>query len=582
MGTLFRFGLVASAGVTSSLVFSILAFLVYFALPLFDQNLFFNFFTSHWDETHHLYGLLPMILGTLYISSLATLFAFAMSFSIASLIEHFLPPKLSRALEALVVLLCGVPTVLYAFAALFLLVPYINAYLFSGHGLSIFSASLVLSFVVLPTMSIMMLNAFKAISKRYKKGAFCLGASKRQLFFCIVLPQSKEQIIGALVFGFARAVGDTLIALMLAGNALQLPHALFDSARTLTAHIALINANDYESIAFKAIFLCGLILFIFTCSVVLGLNYLKKTQNSTFSLPRYFIHGWMEKIIITMFYCFALIAFVCVALFFGFVLYKGISALSLKLIFDDASIWGVLSFKERVFDGIFNAIIGSFFVVFLAIILALPLGFLTGIYLALFASSKIRSILGFFCEILSSIPSIVIGLFGLSITIFLHKHYMASLYPSLIVSALALAVLIIPYIIKLTDAALTSIPSTMQQIGLNLGATKVQNLFLVQLPYISKELLGGVILAMGRAVEDTAVIMMTGAVAMAGIPSSLLQKYEALPFFIYHISSEYANKEQLNQGFGASIILLTLSLCLFATAIFLQKLIAKRSHIAIY
>lgn len=582
MGTFFRFGLVISAGITSSLVFSILAFLVYFALPLFDHTLFFNFFTSHWDETHHLYGLLPMILGTLYISSLATLLAFAMSFSIASLIEHILPPKLSRALEALIVLLCGVPTVLYAFAALFLLVPYINTYFFSGHGLSIFSASLVLSFVVLPTMSIMILNAFKSIAKQYKKRVLCLGASKQEFFFCIILPQAKEQIIGALVFGFARAVGDTLIALMLAGNALQVPHALFDSARTLTAHIALINANDYESIAFKAIFLCGLILFIFTCSVVLALNYLKKKQSNTFLLPRYFIKGLVEKTITILLYFFAFIALVCIALFFSFVFYKGFSALSLKLIFDDASIWGALSFKERVFDGVFNAIIGSFFVVFLAIALALPLGFLTGIYLALFASDNMRSILGFFCEILSSIPSIVVGLFGLSITIFLHKNFLSSLYPSLIISAFALAVLVIPYIIKLTDVALQSIPLKIKNIGLNLGATKVQNLFFIQLPYISKELLGGVILAMGRAVEDTAVIMMTGAVAMAGIPSSIFQKYEALPFFIYHISSEYANKEQLNQGFGASIILLSLSLFLFSVAIFLQKIIAKRSHIALY
>lgn len=284
-----------------------------------------------------------------------------------------------------------------------------------------------------------------------------------------------------------------------------------------------------------------------------------------------------RTLIVLGFYLFAFIALSCIAIFFGFIVYKGVSALSLKLIFDDTPMWSALLFKARVFDGIFNAIVGSFFVVSLAMVFALPLGFLTGIYLYVYASRRMRAVLGFLCDILSSIPSIVVGLFGLSITIFLHKNHFASLFPSLIVSALALSVLVIPYIIKMTDLALMGIPKSLSDIGLRLGATRLQNLFYVQLPLASKEILSGVILAIGRAVEDTAVIMMTGAVAMAGIPSSLLQKYEALPFFIYHISSEYANKEQLNQGFGASIVLLVLSLSLFWVAIVLQKMISKRS-----
>ncbi len=133
-----------------------------------------------------------------------------------------------------------------------------------------------------------------------------------------------------------------------------------------------------------------------------------------------------------------------------------------------------------------------------------------------------------------------------------------------------------PYSIKMTHLALMAVPKELGNIGLRLGITRLQNLFYVQLPLASKAILSGVILSIGRAVEDTAVIMMTGAVAMAGIPTSVLQKYEALPFFIYHISSEYANKEQLNQGFGASVVLLILSLMLFLGAILLQRVISKR------
>lgn len=277
MGLLFRFGLVSAIVLTSSLIFLILAFLVYFSLPLFDASLFSHFFTLKWDVDKALYGLMPMILGTFYISLLATVVAALSSFSIASLVTLFLPQKLSKALEQIVLLLSGVPTVLYAFAALFLLVPWMNE-AFSGKGLSIASASFVLSFVILPTMAVMMIGAMRSIPQSELNAAMYLGASKEDLFFELIVPRIKKEILGAIIYGFARAVGDTMIALMLAGNALKVPHYLLDSARTLTAHIALINANDYESIAFKAIFLCALILFVFTLLVVGGVKLLYRKE----------------------------------------------------------------------------------------------------------------------------------------------------------------------------------------------------------------------------------------------------------------------------------------------------------------
>ncbi|MDD3323967.1 MAG: ABC transporter permease subunit [Sulfurospirillaceae bacterium] len=278
MKFLFKFGLVVSVITTSSLVFLILAFLLYFSIPLFDSAIFVGFFTQKWDVSKSLYGLLPMILGTIYISVLATFFATAMSFSLASLSEGFLPKKIATVVEGIIVLLAGVPTVLYAFVALFLLVPLINIYFFMGKGLSIFTASFVLAFVVLPTIYVMMLSAFRGVPKKHIKTSLCLGATKKEVFFSIMLPQAKPALLGAIVFGFARSVGDTLIALMLSGNSLHMPNTLFDSARTLTSHIALINANDYESVAFKAIFLCALLLFIFTFFVVATLKYLYKEK----------------------------------------------------------------------------------------------------------------------------------------------------------------------------------------------------------------------------------------------------------------------------------------------------------------
>jgi phosphate transport system permease protein len=154
---LFNFGLVISVFITSSLILLIAIFLIYFSFPLITSGNFFDFFSLKWDEKNNLFGLLPMILGTIYISVLATIFASIMSFSFASLMAFFLPKNLTNLLNKFMLFLSGVPTVLYAFIAIFLLVPWLNDIL-DGQGFSILTASFVLSFVILPTITIILLN----------------------------------------------------------------------------------------------------------------------------------------------------------------------------------------------------------------------------------------------------------------------------------------------------------------------------------------------------------------------------------------------------------------------------------------
>ncbi|MDD2973675.1 MAG: ABC transporter permease subunit [Aliarcobacter cryaerophilus] len=272
---LFNFGLVISIFITSSLVLFILFFLIYFSFPLLTSGHFLDFFTLMWDEQKNLYGLMPMILGTIYISILATLISAIMSFSFASLMTFFLPKNITNILNKFMLFISGVPTVLYAFIAIFLLVPWLNDIL-DGQGFSILTASFVLSFVVLPTMTIILFNTFNSTSKKTILAAKSLGATNEDIFFDLILKTSKKGIISAIILGFARAVGDTMIALMIAGNSLKIPNSILDSARTLTSHIALINASDYESTAFKAIFLCGLLLLIFSFLTVVSLKLINK------------------------------------------------------------------------------------------------------------------------------------------------------------------------------------------------------------------------------------------------------------------------------------------------------------------
>jgi phosphate transport system permease protein len=271
---------------------------------------------------------------------------------------------------------------------------------------------------------------------------------------------------------------------------------------------------------------------------------------------------------------FVLFSALCIGLVYlllGFVFYRGFDSISLELIFSDTNILDALLLKQRVFDGLFPAIIGTLMLITLSLCFALLFGLASGVYLSIYAKGRLKEFLNSCFELLACVPSILIGLFFLLFSIYLHNTYLENFLPSLLLSSLALALLILPYIIKNTQYALDQIPVKIKNLGLTLGLSQMQNLFSVLLPYSSKELFSGLFLALGRACEDTAVIMLTGAVASAGIATSIFSKYEALPFYIFYISSTYSDEKELNSAFAASLILLFISLFLFLLSKVIQK-----------
>lgn len=255
---------------------------------------------------------------------------------------------------------------------------------------------------------------------------------------------------------------------------------------------------------------------------------------------------------------------------------KGGSSLGLHLIFGSVPPWDALLLKRQVFDGLLPAMAGTLCLVLLAVIFALPLGIGAGIYMAEYGRGTGKYLLSLFFDVLAGLPSIVVGLAGFSITILLHHLWPHLLGPCLLLSAGALAFLVLPYLIRSTQLALESVPLAIRQTAPALGAGKLQNIMKVLLPYRRLDIIGGVVLAIGRAAEDTAVIMLTGAVASAGMVRSLLEQYEALPFYIYYISSQYTDTAELQSGFGAAILLLALCGILFLTAFLLERLVGRR------
>jgi phosphate transport system permease protein len=255
----------------------------------------------------------------------------------------------------------------------------------------------------------------------------------------------------------------------------------------------------------------------------------------------------------------------------GYLAYKGYRTLGLELIFANVPPIKAILLQERVFDGLFPAIAGSLLLILLSIVWAVPLGVATGIYLAEYASRRWKAVLDILFDILAGIPSIVVGLFGFAIAIFLHRHFSGRIQPCLLVSSLALAFLVLPYIIRTTQVALEGLSPSVRLTAPALGATRLQNILHVLVPKSLSGIVSGIILAIGRCAEDTAVIMLTGVVATAGVPTSILSRYEALPFYIYYISSQYTSPDELSRGYGASLILLALCVLLFAAALLIRR-----------
>ncbi|SMC22589.1 phosphate ABC transporter membrane protein 2, PhoT family [Desulfacinum hydrothermale DSM 13146] len=259
----------------------------------------------------------------------------------------------------------------------------------------------------------------------------------------------------------------------------------------------------------------------------------------------------------------------------GFVAWRGLPHLNAQLLFGDVSARDALFGGVPVFDGLWPAVLGTVALVTGAVALAAPLGLATGIYLAEFSRGRLKEVLTVFFDVLAGIPSVVVGLFGFSVSLLLHKLVSPRLGPCLLVAAFSLMILVLPYVIRATQSALEEVPQEVRLTALSLGADRVQNLVWVLLPHSLQGIASGLLLAVGRCAEDTAVILLTGVVVTAGVPRSVLDPFEALPFYIYYISTQYGSTEELERGFAAALILLGVSVSLFALAYAVRRAVGS-------
>ncbi len=267
--SLSEYTFLTAAVFSGMLTAAVFCFLFYFGLPLLQSGQLADLLFSSWSPGKGLYGIYPMLLSSLTLASLSMLISFPVSIGCSFIITALAPIRLRRVLLAMIRVMTGIPTVVYSFAALFFLVPLMRNLIGHGSGMSILTAAPVLALVIAPTMILFFVNSFNKVSPRFTLAAEALGCTKIQKILYVILPQAWPGVINGVLLGFGRAMGDTMVSLMLAGNSTAVPEAVTDSARTLTAHIALVLAFDFDSMEFKSIFVCGLCLYLLTASLML-------------------------------------------------------------------------------------------------------------------------------------------------------------------------------------------------------------------------------------------------------------------------------------------------------------------------
>lgn len=268
--TFIKIFFILSASGTALVTVFIFAFMMVSGFPLIKNGGLFQVINGLWSPDKNLFGIYPMIRASVTLSTLAVFIAFPLSFSTSALSVLGSEKFYGKTIKRWTGIMTGIPTVIYGFVGVVLIVPFFRMMKAGSSGYSIVAASSVLAVMISPTMILVMTDFFEKKTARYRKTALSLGADDFQIFFRVTVPASFKGMLTALVLGAGRAAGDTMIALMMAGNSAAPEFSLTAPARTLTSHIALIMNADFESLAFRSVFVCGAALYCFTgVSVIL-------------------------------------------------------------------------------------------------------------------------------------------------------------------------------------------------------------------------------------------------------------------------------------------------------------------------
>lgn len=264
-----------TALISIAAVILICIFLFASGIPAIKEIGVFKFLLgTSWKPANNLYGILPMIVGSLYVTAGALIIGVPIGILTAVFMARFAPKSIYAPLKAAVNLMAGIPSVVYGFFGLVVLVPFIRE-TFGGRGMSVLTASVLLGLMILPTVISVSETSIRAVPESYYEGGLALGASHERSVFFTVLPAAKSGIFAGVVLGIGRAVGETMAIMMVAGNQAVIPGSMLSGVRTLTTNIVL-EMGYSTDLHREALIGTAVVLFVFILIINLSLSLFKR------------------------------------------------------------------------------------------------------------------------------------------------------------------------------------------------------------------------------------------------------------------------------------------------------------------
>ena len=270
---------VAAAGISVLAVALICVFLFANGVPAIAQIGLPEFlFGTTWRPANDIYGIFPMIVGSIYVTAGAMVVGVPTGLLCAIFLSRFASGKIAAVLKPGVELLAGIPSVVYGFFGLVILVPFVRANTpdnVTGNGLSLLAASVLLGIMILPTIITVAQSALDAVPKKYYEGSLALGADHERSVFRVIVPAATSGIMASIVLGVGRAIGETMAVIMVAGNQPIVPESIFEGVRTMTANIGL-EMGYAADLHRGALVATGVVLFVFILLITMLFNVIKK------------------------------------------------------------------------------------------------------------------------------------------------------------------------------------------------------------------------------------------------------------------------------------------------------------------
>lgn len=277
--TAMKYVFMASATVSIIAVVVICLFLFSKGFPTIAEIGVFEFLGgTTWKPLEGHFGIFPMIVGSIYVTAGAIILGVPIGILCAVFMARFCPKRLYKILKPAVDLLAGIPSIVYGFFALMVIVPAMQN-IFGGSGKGILTASILLAIMILPTIIGVAESALRAVPESYYEGALALGATHERSVFFTILPAAKSGILAGVILGIGRAIGETMAVVYIAGNQPILPDSILSGVRTMTANIVLEMGYAADGIHRNALIATAVVLFVFILIINLSFSLLRRRND---------------------------------------------------------------------------------------------------------------------------------------------------------------------------------------------------------------------------------------------------------------------------------------------------------------